>query len=70
MAAQPIVIVIAAVLVQCYATRTDTRCLSFSFYETYRECQAAAREYRRVDSRALLAANAPIVVSYHCKEVK
>lgn len=60
-------ILAAAVLVQCYATRTATRCLPFGLYETAAECQAAAREYKRFDNRALAAANAPIVVTYRCE---
>lgn len=56
----------AAVLMQCYATRTDSRCQPFAFYLTMAECRRSAAEYQHSDSKALIAANAPIVVSYRC----
>lgn len=60
----------SAVLMQCYASRSETRCLPFGLYETLVECQKEAKEYSRFDSKALLAVNAPIVVGYHCLQEK
>jgi hypothetical protein len=60
------VLLAAIALVQCYATRSQDGCTPLSFHATMAECRALAGDYRRFDSRALVRAGIPAVVSYSC----
>ena len=61
-----ILTLLAATLIQCYATRTGDGCAPFSVHVTLAECRALASEYRKFDARALRVTGLPVVVSYRC----
>ena len=57
---------LAATLIQCYATRTGTGCAPLSVHATMAQCRELASEYRKFDTRALRVTELPVVVSYQC----
>lgn len=60
------VLLAAVVLLQCYASRTQTGCTPLDYPPTMAECRALAQEYSRLDSRAVIVTGVPVVVRYHC----
>ena len=64
------VTLLAATLIQCYATRTGNGCAPLSVHATLAECRALASQYRKFDARALSVTGLPVVVSYRCVAVE
>ena len=60
------VTLLAAALIQCYATRTGDGCVPLSKHATMAECRKLASEYQKFDTRDLRVKGVPAVVSYHC----
>jgi hypothetical protein len=65
-----ILTLLAATLIQCYATRTRDGCAPLSVHATMAECRALASEYRKFDAWALSVTELPVVVSYRCVAVE
>jgi hypothetical protein len=63
-------LVLAATLIQCYATRTGDGCAPLSVHATMAECRKLASEYQKFDARALGVTGLPVVVSYRCVAVE
>ena len=64
------VTLLAAALIQCYASRSGDGCQPLSWHETMAECRALAKEYGKFDTRALRVTGLPVVVSYRCVAVE
>jgi len=64
------VTLLAAALIQCYATRTGDGCVPLSVHPTMSECRKLASEYQKFDTRDLRVKGVPAVVSYHCVAVE
>ena len=64
------VTLLAAALIQCYATRTGDGCMPLSVHATMAECRKLASEYQKFDTRDLRVKGVPAVVSYHCVAVE
>jgi hypothetical protein len=63
-------LLLAAVLVQCYAARGgQTGCVPMEVYPTLDACRVLARQYQRDDNRALRVTGLPAVVSYRCRTI-
>jgi hypothetical protein len=64
------VTLLAATLIQCYATRTGDGCVPLSVHAMMAECRELAKEYGKFDTRALNVTGLPAAVSYQCVAVK
>lgn len=63
------VLLLAALLVQCYAARGGkSGCEAMGVYPSLAECRTLARHYQHDDNRALKVTGLPVIVSYQCRE--
>jgi hypothetical protein len=64
------VTLLAATLIQCYASRAGSGCAPLSEHATMAECRKLASEYQKFDTRDLRIKGVPAVVSYRCVAVE
>ena len=64
------VTLLAAALIQCYASRSGDGCQPLSWHSTMAECRKLASEYQKFDRRDLRVKGVPAVVSYQCVAAK
>jgi hypothetical protein len=62
-------VIMMAVLLQCFASRSHSGCNVIEYYDNPAECARLAKEYTKSDIRAFIKAGFPVVVKYVCRAI-